>query len=1136
MAELFDSNGIRKENKKRFPIDEMGNKLTDPSMSTVRQAQISSRFIEPFRSFERFIRGGEIVGGEYKTYPRVREEGFDPEDFVKKNYPQYLSQTNIWMRGNNADHTESYIQSYERYLNNRKVEMASSGWQQFFGELQDPTNYIPLKIVTSPIGFGSKFGKRFSTNVGIGSAFVYGQNLGRTIDDETYSLTESAANAAFAGGFIGVIGEGLNKINKNAFNKSILKSMNDINNNAAQLVGKTKEELNVNNPDKRKLGKLTDEQLISEKTKIFEALKKGDGEKLVKNLDAIDEEIGIRKVEQNESDFDIAPSLYTDSFLYNMISNPLKRISRGGLLKAQEFAYKLAFDSGVLLKAHKKGNTLEPSVHSLNKLHDGKLKGFADEFIKLWGRDKEGGSQTFLDLNMTSLGDTINRNTNTFDNWLNTVAKHYIDNTLDKTTLTKSQTDGIKKVDEFFTEWRSRLEDSGQIKTATNLRNQEILYIQKRTQFNNTKNLNKFQRNILNDELKRIDKKLNRIQFELKKIKEPEETLGTAGKYPIQLDDAFFPRYWDRNAILKNKTVFKEILRTYMLENPNTLPAKPQKKGMALAESGEAARQPTTEANVDARVNAVVNDILTNQQNDEFFGHGITKHLNKRKIAIPNKLVVDFIETNPLTVMKAYNQKTAPVYEFRKQHGNLAFDDAIDELRFNLRMDGASEKKINAAIRDITHLYESVTHNILRNPDAWNHKIVAGLKNFAQLNYLGSAGFTTITEPAKIIMEHGFGTTFRALKSVLDEPTHWASRAEAQKAGEALDLFLGSASQRISDAQSANPLENNIWDKGKNAFYILNGLTFATRMLKDFDAVVRQHSLMEMAIKLSKKEASSMEIDYLARYGINKDDAIELAKMPYQTTKNNFIMANTDAWKNPQIKTKFQLALSNGILNTILMGTPADKPIVMSGIFYVPMRVARQFGMAEDVKVKGYARIENSMLSMPFQFYSYMMASVNKTAAGYAHGQIKGKASGLLAALGLGYMLLRIKTSDRTFENMSNRDKFFRSFDYAGITAIYNDMLYTALHTVGELSGKNITGGLVSPKYNIGKASKLESIVGAFGAGPSIGFDLMSGVTDLLKGNFSQGAATILRNLPFTQLWMIKDTTNDIARNWTGRY
>ena len=43
-------------------------------------------------------------------------------------------------------------------------------------------------------------------------------------------------------------------------------------------------------------------------------------------------------------------------------------------------------------------------------MHDGKLKGTADNLLRLFGKDKEGGSQTFLDLDVTGLIDKLSRN------------------------------------------------------------------------------------------------------------------------------------------------------------------------------------------------------------------------------------------------------------------------------------------------------------------------------------------------------------------------------------------------------------------------------------------------------------------------------------------------------------------------------------------------------------------------------------------------------------------------------------------------------------------------------------------------------------------------------------------------------
>ena len=66
------------------------------------------------------------------------------------------------------------------------------------------------------------------------------------------------------------------------------------------------------------------------------------------------------------------------------------------------------------------------------------------------------------------------------------------------------------------------------------------------------------------------------------------------------------------------------------------------------------------------------------------------------------------------------------------------------------------------------------------------------------------------------------------------------------------------------------------------------------------------------------------------------------------------------------------------------------------------------FGMKEDSKYTGYARVENGLLGLPFQFYSYALAATNKTLAAYGHGQLKNQFLGTAIAMGLGYTVLQI--------------------------------------------------------------------------------------------------------------------------------
>lgn len=229
----------------------------------------------------------------------------------------------------------------------------------------------------------------------------------------------------------------------------------------------------------------------------------------------------------------------------------------------------------------------------------------------------------------------------------------------------------------------------------------------------------------------------------------------------------------------------------------------------------------------------------------------------------------------------------------------------------------------------------------------------------------------------------------------------------------------------------------------------------------------------------------------------------------------------------------FRSALNSGVLNVIMSGTPADKPIITDGVVYIPMRVARQFGMKEDSRYRGYARIENGFLGLPFQFYSYTLANVNKTVAALATGQAKHRAIGVATMMGLAYLSLKLRTPDFVWEDMSVQDKFARSFDMSGVMALYSDLFYTSMHTSLALGGPNITAGILSPKFPQ-DPSMLDAVTGVAGAGPSWLADTASGVYAFANGDYAGGGKTVARNLPFARLWFWKDEMNQITHAWAN--
>ncbi len=949
----------------------------------------------------------------------------------------------------------------------------------------------------------------------------------------------------------------------------------------------------------------------------------------------------IEQIDGAELDPNIAQSVFTDSWLFTGVTTPMKRIltdqSIPNSVKLRTLG--IANDSGILLAGNKIGQKFGNSVFQEAKLHEGEWVGVYDELKDIWGQTTGKGVTDPLDYMPQR---------KVFNEWLAEIDEKAIRRS---TPANELESRAIQKLNTFYENWEVRLRDEGMIgnqkfyESFVAKREVRLADIQKRL----TGNLNPAYRS-------RLEGQLTRYADEIDQAKQTIQDLKDSGPITPPNEDIFRPRYWDFDSIRANREQFTQVLTDWFSANPSIYARNTTTKKFERIDLSDDAES------ISKRVNDMIDNLLddTDPLNPDgmYYGIGKSKHMKQRTLDIPNELVLDFMVRNPVTIMKAYVSKTAARYEFSRKFNGDSIDDILDDTFAEMMDAGSTPEKAYAAMKDMRHLYDRIAGSVLRSPDSLDQKTATVMRDLAQLNYLGSAGISTITEPAKIIMEHGLGPTMKGLLNILTDSQLRMGAKELRIAGEALENLNGSAHMRLVDDLNNNPLRTTYMDKSKNAFYMLNGLGPITRIMKDFDGMMRSHTLIDYSVRWTQGKATKMEQEYLLRYNINLEDAQKIANAPWQKSSSGMYMANTDAWTNtiefpsttaelvsgptdsyapsgrykpafyrasdnkiyideehikdvmwqergwenprvegvnpiekgiinspddyvtfikmheimhtihsakslgfdkrtkigkadyenaindlataeikkqarvsPETVKTFRGALGSGVMNTILMGTPADKPIITDGIVYIPMRVAKQFGMKEDAAYKGYARIENGLLGLPFQFFSFALAAVNKTAAAYGHGQLKNQYIGTAIAMGLGYMTLQAKTPD--YVEMSYSDQFARSFDYSGVAALYSDMFYTAMNTVSALGGPNITGDLLQPKFPQ-QPDAIDAATGLMGAGPSIGSDLIRGMWEITTGNVGEGSKDVIRNLPFARLWFLKAKINEMTNMLEG--
>jgi hypothetical protein len=357
----------------------------------------------------------------------------------------------------------------------------------------------------------------------------------------------------------------------------------------------------------------------------------------------------------------------------------------------------------------------------------------------------------------------------------------------------------------------------------------------------------------------------------------------------------------------------------------------------------------------------------------------------------------------------------------------------------------------------------------------------------------------------------------------------------------------------MTEELANNPFSKGFYDKwsdkGKNAFYIANLLAPATRIFKQIDSMARTHTLIDLAVRKHKgsdylagkendqslRELSDFDRTYAARYNIDDKVAKDINELvengTIEITGNGLYIGNTDKWPIHMNETRdnFRASLNSGILNTVLMGTPADKPIIVDGVVFIPMRVAKSLGLAEDAVVRGYHRIESPLMGLPFQFMSYSFAAMNKITAGLATGQIRNRKTAIAMSMGLAYLSLQLKTDKYSWDNMDWEDRIARSFDQSGIAALVSDMFYQSLAVSQALDGPDLGFGMIEKK-GPKETDAFGAVTTIGGAGVSITHDFFrKGVYEFITGNFGEGSKHMIRNMPFVKLWFLKGFTNDMT-------
>ncbi len=1094
------------------------------------------------------------------------------EEIKGSQYEQYY---NSFKDAKNINHLNDLKSQVDAMKRRRQILANSSLFAQFTTGIFDPLNLIAL-----PFG-GPAFGvAKSALRVGLGvTALQAPLEVGRQLFDPTATYGESALNLGagfFVGGTLGGLTAVAGNVRVNAMFKTqqeiseMARVTNSVDAEQMALVGQRKQRqttpeffnLRMDELSDADVDKLTNpngavdflqNRVNSEGKKMYSDSQLR-GNLTQDNIKAMNKyfegEKQLRTLENKNGDmkdnFNLMENLFTKSWLYKGVTNPYKRV-----LQSKEYSQdaKLAMirligDHGTALQAQQNGAKAPDSVYINASAYEGEWVRRYDELLDIYGQITGKGKP------VEAKFDYLFRRKG-FETWLEETWKKSLKDPKGL-AMTELEQKAVRSWNEFFQTWEDRLKKTGHLATKENLiaRNQtaadRIFKINQR--------LEKAGSN--KDLIEELNFQKDKLSKEIQKNESALEVTPSEATYKSQAgEDSFFPRFWNKNRIKEQRQSFKQILMNEFRKNPEQISyvkryAKDGKKVSREELTGTEAKTfmnkeyvklAVNESDIEKRADEAIEAILG--EGDPFqtmsYGFGKSKHFKHRNIDVPNEIVQDFIITNPVQVMMAYTNRTASQYEFYKAFDFEDPEIAISDIISKELARGVSKKSANKLRRDFLHSYDRVAGVVLQNPEALNLRIATVMKDLATLNYLGSAGFSTLPDAAVVMMTNDLKPLFSQVIRVLDNEKVRMNAMEARLAGEMLEILKGDVHLRLMEDMLNNPFQSTWTSKAKNTFFQLNLLGPMTRTFKMFSSMANSHTIIDYSIKMANGTAGDKEIKWLLKNGINKKDATKINNMrkkEFIEDSDGFYLANSEAWDDPEATQIFRRTLNATVKNTVLMGSPADKPIAVDGVFYVPMAIGRLMRLTEDKRIRGYARVENAMLGLPFQFYSYSFAALNKITTLYAQDQVTNRLTGIVAAMGLAYMGMQLKYRSNPFvlEQMTLEDKMARAFDMSGLAALYSDTFYTAMHTSMALGGPDIGMGMISPKFPQ-KESTLDAVAGLGGSGVSITSDLVTSMGTFLSGNYGEGAKEFISNLPGARLWFLRDFVNDMSRGIAGR-
>lgn len=840
----------------------------------------------------------------YQNQDKI-DPDFNWRDHIKgwEQHAPYLS------KAFNAEMMASMKLSIEEDMKRRQTLSDATLGQSLGAGFLNPVNFIALPVGVGRTVLGGAW--RGATSV---AALEAGLEVVRQSSSSLQTYEEGASNilmSSLFGGAFGAVSGGF-RAARNKAHVATQERLNDFFSRLSEVdkvSALSSEEIDAPIPQERQYKEASEDDLNARITELEAEASRLEQETGPENLDlqeraeelkgqasSLRKELSYRYLEEvrkfGDDPYSIIANKFTDSVLFKMISTPMKRALQSKYpTSVKERFVRLAHDSGVTLALNAIGKAAPPSTYMKTAVSLGEVIREHDSLIRIWARETNASEASRLDLNFEDIKRKVTFSDDTFSKWLERTNRKRI---AGEKNLTDGEAEAINRINEYFRAKGELLESVGLIRSQKGLSvqiealRQEVAVLEGRL--------------TRHDSSSRIGSLISRRLSDVKKsLKDAEEAYQASSI--VENPEDFYPRFWNHGKIKANRQELSDILVKWFSDHPYVMEGR----------NGEWVKVELSTAPDDLRARAenAIDTILGESDPTNIdtigVGYGRSKHFRHRTLDVPNALVMDFIETNPLAAIKTYAARIEPRYWFQKDFGK-DFRGALFDLEYDMLEAGGSEADVNAARRDFVGLYEQIAGTVVKNPDAISQKVAYFLREMASFTYMGGAGLASIPDFGRIVMQHEMGTVFKSVTNLLDRSNVDKSVDEVRLSGAITEIVLNSSHMRMMEDMGNSVESNALLNSARNAFYILNGLAPLTAMAKQVAGLADAHTIIDYSIKLSQGKLDDQGRTWLARHGVDEEYAQLIARAPWEKSQDGLYMANTDAWADsiyiPEIEGK----------------------------------------------------------------------------------------------------------------------------------------------------------------------------------------------------------------------------------------